>query len=25
VDRQLVRCDNLTGGGVAAPLWVPEL
>lgn len=22
--RQLVRCDALTGAGVAAPLWVPE-
>jgi hypothetical protein len=25
IGTQLVRCDNLTGGGVAAPLWVPEL
>jgi hypothetical protein len=25
VGTQLVRCDNLTGGGVPAPLWVPEL
>jgi hypothetical protein len=25
LDRQLLRCDNLTGGGVAAPLSVPEL
>ncbi|HZI98774.1 MAG TPA: hypothetical protein VFD41_14735 [Actinomycetales bacterium] len=24
VDRQLVRCDHLTGAGVAAPLSVPE-
>jgi hypothetical protein len=22
---QLVRCDNLTGAGVAAPSWIPEL
>jgi hypothetical protein len=21
---QYVRCDNLTGNGVAAPAWVPE-
>jgi len=25
IDRQLVRCDILTGAGVAAPLFVPEL
>ena len=25
IDRQLVRCDNLTGAGVAAPLSIPEL
>jgi hypothetical protein len=25
LDRQLVRCDNLTGGGVPAQLSVPEL
>lgn len=25
LDRQLVRCDNLTGAGVLAPLHVPEL
>lgn len=25
VGTQLVRCDNLTGNGVNAPLWVPEL
>lgn len=25
VDRQLVRCDNLTGAGVPAPLFIPEL
>ena len=25
VGTQLVRCDNLTGAGVAAPAWVPEL
>ena len=25
IDRQLVRCDNLTGAGVAAPLFIPEL
>lgn len=24
VARQYVRCDNLTGAGVPAPLWVPE-
>jgi hypothetical protein len=25
IERQLVRCDHLTGAGVAAPLSVPEL
>jgi hypothetical protein len=25
VGNQLVRCDNLTGAGVSAPHWVPEL
>ena len=25
IDRQLVRCDSLTGAGVPAPLFVPEL
>ena len=25
IDRQLVRCDNLTGAGIAAPLFIPEL
>jgi hypothetical protein len=25
LDRQLVRCDNLTGAGVSAPLFIPEL
>ena len=25
VDHQFVACDNLTGNGVAAPLWIPEL
>ena len=24
VDIQFVRCDNLTGNAVLAPLWVPE-
>jgi hypothetical protein len=24
VATQLVRCDNLTGNGVTAPIWVPE-
>ena len=24
VGAQFVRCDNLTGNGVAAPGWVPE-
>lgn len=24
VGTQFVRCDNLTGNGVAAPAWVPE-
>ena len=25
IGTQLVRCDNLTGAGVAAPAWIPEL
>ena len=25
VGTQFVRCDNLTGAGVPAPSWVPEL
>jgi len=25
VDTQFVRCDDLTGAGVPAPRWVPEL
>lgn len=25
IDEQLVRCDNLTGAGVAAPLFISEL
>jgi hypothetical protein len=25
IDRQLIRCDNLTGAGVPAPLSIPEL
>jgi hypothetical protein len=25
IDTQLVRCDDLTGAGVSAPIWVPEL
>ena len=25
IDTQLVRCDLLTGAGVPAPPWVPEL
>src|SRR4029450_11467360 len=25
LDRQFVRCDNLTGAGVPAPSYVPEL
>ena len=25
IDTHLVRCDNHTGAGVAAPLWIPEL
>jgi len=25
IGTQLVRCDNLTGAGVPAPVWVPEL
>lgn len=24
IGPQLIRCDNLTGNGVSAPLWVPE-
>ena len=24
VGTHMVRCDNLTGNGVAAPLWMPE-
>lgn len=24
VERHYVRCDNLTGAGAPAPLWVPE-
>lgn len=24
VGTQLVRCDDLTGNGVSAPLWIPE-
>lgn len=24
IGTQLVRCDNLTGAGAAAPYWVPE-
>jgi len=24
IGDQFVRCDNLTGAGVAAPSWVPE-
>jgi hypothetical protein len=24
VEHQLVRCDNLTGAGVAAPVWIEE-
>ncbi|MHC6230000.1 hypothetical protein ACX5I6_09905 [Arthrobacter sp. MMS24-T111] len=24
IGTQLVRCDNLTGAGVAAPFWIPE-
>lgn len=24
IGSQLVRCDNLTGGGVDAPFWIPE-
>jgi hypothetical protein len=24
IGTQLVRCDYLTGGGVEAPVWVPE-
>jgi hypothetical protein len=25
IGTQLVRCDNLTGAGVRAPSWIPEL
>jgi hypothetical protein len=25
IDRQLLRCDNLTGAGAPAPLFIPEL
>ena len=25
IGTQLVRCDYLTGGGVTAPVWIPEL
>jgi hypothetical protein len=25
IDTQLVRCDNLTGAGVAAPVGIPQL
>jgi hypothetical protein len=25
IGTQLVRCDNLTGSGVRAPSWIPEL
>jgi hypothetical protein len=25
IGSQLVRCDSLTGAGVSAPLWIPEL
>jgi hypothetical protein len=25
IGTQLVKCDNLTGAGVEAPPWVPEL
>jgi hypothetical protein len=25
VGTQFVRCDNLTGAGVTAPVWIPEL
>ncbi|MGX5715452.1 hypothetical protein [Arthrobacter sp. MAHUQ-56] len=24
IGTQLVRCDNLTGAGAAAPYWIPE-
>lgn len=24
IDTQPVRCDNLTGGGVDAPFWIPD-
>ena len=25
IGTQLIRCDNLTGAGVRAPSWIPEL
>jgi hypothetical protein len=25
IGTQLIRCDNLTGAGVSAPLWIPQL
>jgi hypothetical protein len=25
IGTQFVRCDNLTGAGVSAPPWIPEL
>jgi hypothetical protein len=25
IGTQLIRCDNLTGAGAPAPLWIPEL
>ena len=25
IGTQLIRCDNLTGAGVPAPLWISEL
>jgi hypothetical protein len=25
IGTQLVRCDNLTGAGVRAPSWIPEM
>lgn len=25
IGTQLVRCDNLTGAGVKAPSWIPEV
>ena len=24
IGSQLVRCDDLTGNGVSAPLWIPQ-